>query len=247
MNTDLFIRTYTKDAKWLVYCLRSVEKFAQGFRQTVVVCGENDASVIGPIVRDCPGAVLKLDKPSGNGYADQLTSKLSCDKYTDADYFLHIDDDCVLTHVTKPGTHMTGGKADVWYDFYEGPSIKGCLGAYNRKPETERALGVPNIEVETTRRFPFIYPRWLYAETQKQIEKAHGTSFREYILKNSGPFSEFNALGALAYYRFPDKYCLRPMSDYTKKPPGLLQFWSHSGLTPGEESVLQQITAGYRA
>lgn len=247
MNTDLFVRTYSKDAKWLEYTLRSIEKYARGFRQTVVVYGENDEPVIGPIVRSHPNTLIKLDAPSGSGYADQLTSKISCDTYTDADVFFHVDDDCVFTAETTPTTHTTDGKLDVWYDRYDSKWLKGHEGVCSRKPHTERALGRPNIEVETTRRFPFLFPRWLYADARAQIERTHKISCREYILKNHGGFSEFNVLGALAYYVYPDKFKLWSMDDYCKKPPLMKQFWSHSGLTPAEEVELRQITDGYRA
>jgi hypothetical protein len=245
MSTDIFIRTYAKDARWLEYCLRSVDKFARKFRHVVVVYGSNDEGVIGPIVRAHPNTVSLHDVPSGNGYADQLTSKISCDEYTDADYFFHVDDDCVFTAETTPLTHTTGGKPDVWFDRYDSKWLKDHHGVQARKPCTEHALGMPNIEVETTRRFPVLYPRWLYKAARNRIEEVHGISTKEYIQKNYGPFSEFNVLGALAYYRFPERFALWAMDDYEKKPPQMKQFWSHSGLTPAEEVELQKITEGW--
>jgi hypothetical protein len=247
MSTDIFIRTYAKDARWLEYCLRSVEKYARKFRQTVVVYGSNDESVIGPICRAHPGLITKHDVPSGNGYADQLTSKISCDLYTDADFFFHVDDDCVFTGETTPLTHTTDGKPDVWYDRYDSKWLRDHHGVQVRKPATEAALGRPNIDVETTRRFPVLYPRWLYKAARDRIESVHGVSTKEYIFHNCGPFSEFNVLGALAYYEYPKNFALWSMDDYCKKPPLMKQFWSHSGLTPAEEVELKQITDGYRA
>ena len=246
MNTDIFIRTYAKDARWLEYCLRSVEKYARGFRQVLVNYGSNDEAIIGPIVRSHPGFVCRPEPPSGNGYADQLAAKISCDEYTDADFFFHVDDDCVFTAETTPTTHFTDGKPDVWYDRYDSKWLKDHQGVRARKPATEAALGRPSIEVETTRRFPFVFPRWLYQATRQQIERTHGISCRAYIQRNFGLFSEFNMLGAMAYYVYPDKFELWSMDDYCLKPPLMKQYWSHSGLTPAEEKELLAITDGYR-
>ena len=33
--TDVFIVSYAKDAPWLEYCLRSIDKYARGFRKTI--------------------------------------------------------------------------------------------------------------------------------------------------------------------------------------------------------------------
>lgn len=245
MATDIFIRTYAKDARWLEYCLRSVDKYARKFRQVVVVYGSNDEPVIGPIVRAHKNTVIKHDTPSGNGYADQLNSKISCDLYTDADYFLHVDDDCVFTAETTPLTHTTDGKPDVWYDRYDSKWLKGHGGVQARKPWTEFTLGRPNIDIETTRRHPALFPRWLYKRTRDRIESIHGISTREFILRKPGPFSEFNMLGAMAYYEYPAHFHFWIMDDYCKKPPLLKQYWSHSGLTPAEEVELKQITEGW--
>ena len=36
-DVDIVIRSYYKDFRWLEWCLRSIDRFCQGFRQVVLV------------------------------------------------------------------------------------------------------------------------------------------------------------------------------------------------------------------
>jgi hypothetical protein len=250
MATDLFCVTYRKDARWLEYMLRSIRKYARGFRQTVVVYPRADADSIGPIVARHP-QVLGVQFDQGpDGHLDQNAIKTSADQYSDADFFLHIDSDCVFTESATPLDYATDGRPDIWWEFYSELGPDKVPGGVPWQGITENALGF-SVEIETMRRFPFLYPRWLYAETRQRIETRHGRSLLEYVRtapklgKAFHGYSEFNALGCMAFYQFPDQFSFHHVSDTAVKPAKMRQYWSHSGLTPAEEAELQRITSGY--
>ena len=111
---------------------------------------------------------------------------------------------------------------------------------------TERSLGIP-CPCETMRRFPFLYPRWLYADTRARISAVNGTTFEGYVFTatNIGGafhgYSEFNSLGCNAKERHADKFFLYDSAHGGLKPSKVKQYWSHSGLTPREREELEGV------
>lgn len=258
MATDIFVVTHAPDARWTEYCLRSIDKFARKFRQTLVLFPEQDEAVLGPICRAHPRVKPVGVRQPFDGHLVQNALKTAPDTYSDADYFFHLDSDCVLTGETTPLTHSTDGKPDLWFQPYEelrSPEYGGTGVPWQRI--TEHALG-REVEVETMRRFPFLYPRFLYDEVRKRIEYVHNMAFLDYV--RMAPrlghafhgYCEFNTLGAWAYYEYPHLFCLRLFSSHPEKPPLVKQFWSHLiRHSPQQfESVvlpeLERITEGYK-
>jgi hypothetical protein len=256
MSTDIFCVTVGRDAVWTEYMLRSVQKYARGFRRTVVICPKGEEEMFEGLCRMYPNTVLKTLRPGDEGHYDQLVAKTSCDLFTDSDFVLHIDSDCLFTEKVTPEDYSTDGKPDLWYDFYVKLVKEFPWGAPPWQKITENALGFPT-EVETMRRFPIVYPIWLYKATRQVIEQHQGTPFESFVRsapKLGGAFRgycEFNALGGVAYYKYPEHFCLKPMAEYCLKPPKLKQFWSHAiWQTPDKfqseiRPELEQITKGY--
>jgi hypothetical protein len=257
MATDIFCVTYAPDARWLEYMLRSVDKYARGFRRTVVVYPRSDQIQLDPVCAAHPNVVQVMFDQGADGHMDQNALKTSPDLYSDAEFFLHMDSDCVFTAPASPHDYATDGKPDIWYDYYENLTEDKVPGGVPWQGITARALNTP-VTVETMRRFPFLYPRWLYIETRKRIEKIHGIPFLEYVRTApciAGAFhgyAEFNALGCMAFYEFPEQFKLRHISTAVEKPSKVNQYWSHwlrSDPTKFENEILPElelITEGFQ-
>ena len=43
MTTDIFIKSYRGDFEWLPGCLHSIQKYATGFRDVVIVVPDTDS------------------------------------------------------------------------------------------------------------------------------------------------------------------------------------------------------------
>lgn len=244
MIVDIFCVTYGKDAHWLDYMLRSIQKFARGFRKTIVVYPTADAEVVEPILIRFPFVKPVAYTLRHDGYLYQNIIKSSCDLYSDAQYFLHMDSDCVFTEEACPEDYMTDGKCDLYYSAYA--EIKG----FPWRGVTMAALGAP-VDHETMRRFPFLYPRWLYSATRLRIQSVHGKPFEKYVLnapRIDGAllgYSEFNALGCMAKYFHPQEFALYDYERGNHKPAKVKQYWSHSGMTPEERAELEKYTEGW--
>jgi hypothetical protein len=246
MTTDIFICTYWKDAGWLEYCLRSVEKFAKGFRQTIVVYPIRDEGTLKPLCDKFPFVLaVPVDEPEGRGHEFQNAVKTSCDTFSDADYFLHIDSDCLFTEEASPPDYMTDGVCDIVYAPYSEllNSHGGSVVPWEKI--TTRALGV-EVSIETMRRFPMMYPRWLYKWTRDRVAEVNHRPFMDYAMlavpipPGWRGYSEFNALGCSAFYFHRDKFYFYATRN-TLKPAKVTQFWSHSGLTDDERKQLETI------
>jgi len=111
-KTDIFIKTYHKDFHLLEWCLRSINSFARGFNQVIIV------SDIGHDVPDiCCGIPIKVhyvDVGDKLGYLWQKSIKLSWYEYTDADDVLILDSDEMLTVETTPDSFKDGEKY-IWH------------------------------------------------------------------------------------------------------------------------------------
>jgi hypothetical protein len=256
MATDIFCVTYADDARWLEYMLRSIDKFARGFRRTVVVYPRTDQVQLDPVCSAHPNVTQVLFDQGADGHMDQNALKTSADLHSDAEFFLHMDSDCVFTQPASPHDYATGGKPDIWYEYYQNLGPDKVPGGVPWQGVTEMALHIP-VTVETMRRFPFLYPRWLYQKTRERIEKIHRVPFLQYV--RTAPcikgafhgYAEFNALGCMAFYEFPREFTLRHMADAGAKPAKVAQFWSHwlrRDPAKFENEIvpeLEQITAGY--
>jgi hypothetical protein len=121
MSTDIFIKTYHKDFAWLEWCLKSIKKFASGFRNVVVV-SETGHALPDHIKNIIPIKLHYVDFPKqtptyvehGLGYLWQQNIKLTWYTYTDADEVLVLDSDEMLTKPTTPDSFKTEGVPN-WY------------------------------------------------------------------------------------------------------------------------------------
>ena len=141
MSIDIFIPTYFADFIWLEYCLKSIKKYASGFRNIIVV-SDNDGNIIPDnIVNIMPIKLFYTPIPkipttySGRpGYLWQQLLKINWVNYTDADAVFILDSDEMLTKPLTPSllrddhgrfrwiyrnwgaSNYGAGSADCWYE-----------------------------------------------------------------------------------------------------------------------------------
>lgn len=109
---------------------------------------------------------------------------------------------------------------------------------------TEKFLG-RMVEFEFMRRMPFLVPRWLLIAMREFCEKQHGIPLDKYVMSQPyREFSEFNALGAFAFYFHHDKFNWINTEKVPAEqwpPLTVLQKYSHDGLTPEIEAEFEAI------
>jgi hypothetical protein len=105
---DLVIRTYYKDLEWLEYCLRSIRRYATGFRSVIVVIPR--ASEGAYLRRRIVADHLVICQSFRDDYLGQQVTKLYSDEYTDADYIAHLDADTVFIRPVSPGDLFYRGR-----------------------------------------------------------------------------------------------------------------------------------------
>lgn len=249
MIASIFIKSFSRDFPRLDYAIRSIHKFASGFSEVIIAIPEGE-SYSAP---SCHVIQIR-GETAGNGYLFQQCVKANVHDLTDADFVLHIDSDTILTKPVTPETFMRDGKP-LWlmtpYAHLEAGIAELSranagfhCGVMTWKAITEKFLGQP-VEFEFMRRFPMLIPRSLHVAAAGFCQVWHHQSLAEYILSQPAKeFSEFNALGALAYYRARDDFS---WLDTTKEPlPELvaLQKWSHDPFTDETKAEFEEILKG---
>jgi hypothetical protein len=233
VTCDIFIRSYEKDFEWLKYCLRSIKKFAFGFRRIIVVVpnGQNPPTGVCETVffvhENCPGY-----------YAQQI-SKLHADQFSDADYFLFIDSDTIFIRNVNPINFISPCGRVNWY--YT-PRVD--MGEYSDawREVAEIATGEKS-ENEFMRFQPMIVPRFALELARSFFWKKHGMSIETYAgMQTRNRFSEFNILGSLLWkHRHDDVIWLSTSDGYPDK--FAMQSRSWSGLSDEIKREMEAVLA----
>lgn len=215
--TDIFIKTCDRDAAYLEYTKKSIEKFCSGFRNVVIVGGEHP-----------------------RGYLHQQTVKLHADEFCEgADFVLITDSDTLFTRPVTPETYLRDGKA-VWLHTPFTPEMLENSGV-RAWHHCMQAFFVHEPPSEFMRRQPFMVPTWLLRGLREWCKELHGVSITDYVMTQNA-FSEFNIMGFYAWlHRREDMAWVNteidPLPELTVR-----QFWSHD---PIEKNLpeIQQILA----
>lgn len=237
-SCDIFIRTYPGDYQWLGYCLQSIKQFARGFRKVWIVSpGDNP---YGPLM-EIEAEWKKINDETEDGYLAQQITKLYADVLTDyqSDYILHLDSDVILSREVTPGDFFDSNGKPVWY-------YTPYAAIQTPWQEITEKFMLFTQPYEFMRRFPMIIPRWLYPRLREFCHKIHGRVISEYIrTQPMRAFSEFNALGAYAYFHHQDSFAWRDTTAMeTMPPPFGVQFHSWGGITPEVKKQIEQILHG---
>lgn len=191
---DIFVKSWEGDREWLHYCLRSVEKFASGFSEVILVL-PNGMGFVNPLCKR-----WLIHEPEGeDSYLRQQKEKLYADTLTDATHILFLDSDTIFTCPVTPQTYLKDGRILWMMTPWEKTNTPW-------RPIVEKFMGQP-VEFEFMRRHPTVVPRWLLAAVREFCLKQHGMPLDQYVMSQPHrEFSEFNVLGAFAYAFHRDQF-----------------------------------------
>jgi hypothetical protein len=238
MTCDILIVSCEKHYPWLKWALRSMVKFASGFRQIMVAIPDTDMSGLNSWLAEFSnnqGVPIRFkmfqDWPD-KGFLCHEWQITCADQFTDADFICHMDSDTLFCEPVSPADYFIDGKPVLMYATYHWlvTTQQANLGMW--QIAVEKAIGGQSIN-EFMRRHPAVHPRAVYKQTRECIEKHTGRHAMEYIhsCDNAFPqgYCEFNTLGEVAWRHMHDSY--RFWNQETEgfiKPHKVVQFWSHS-------------------
>jgi hypothetical protein len=222
MKTDILIRSYHKDFKWLHHCLKSIHKFSSDFNEIHIVVPNSDVHLLSKITQE---KVYGVDDPC-NGYLAQQITKLYADIWCSADYILHIDSDCIFHTNFSPKKFFIDGKPIMLREICENSPWNVI---------SEKTLGWYD-EYEYMRRHPIIYPKWIYGAFREWIRSTHSCELDSWICAQpANEFSEFNTLGQWAHKYHPEAFVWCHPSEI---PAYCKQYWSWGGIN---DSIISEI------
>jgi hypothetical protein len=233
VTCDIVIKSYPRDGAWLQFCLKSIQKYAKGFNDILVLWPRSGGTL--PLTKE---KVVYLD--CEENYMTQQIAKLNADLHTQADFILHFDSDCVFTKTVTPETFMVNTKPRWLFTQWGGLEPKDKLAWYH---VMARCLQ-ESPPAEFMRKSCIIVPRWAYAAFRGFIQTTHGCSMEDYILRQSGrEFSEFNCLGFYLWLHHREEIEWHDTELSGVPNYGDIQHWSYAGITPNVRKMLEEATA----
>ena len=221
---DLFIRSYWKDLEWLSFCLQSIRRYCHGFRSVIVVVPMSAKAWLkrAPLP-DTAHVEFCRDYP--DDYLGQQVTKLLADTFSDADFFCHVDSDCVFCRRTTPEDLIVDGRPRVL--------MRSCELLGRNRPwqaPTERFLGCPVLD-DFMCHPPFTFPRWLYPRVRGRALAGHGTDIESYIIAQpQRGFSEYNVMGAYAWQNHHQDFVWIDVGAVPLPTPHCRWYWSWGGI-----------------
>lgn len=223
MTCDIVIRSYDKDFEFLKFCLRSIQRFATGFRRTVVIVPHGQHPPTGT------AEVVFHVAEIGDGYMQQQSDKMHADHFTDAEFILWMDSDTIFTRPISTDLVIEDCRRPIWlYTPYSSLTGDDCK---LWKPITEKLIG-HQVDNELMRRHPLVAPRWALQGFREWVHKIHGVTLERYIMNQPAhDFSEFNALGAWLWFYHPNRIAWKN-TDEDMGTVFVHQSYSYSGVNP---------------
>lgn len=210
---DFTIRTWRGDGHWLVYCLRSIEKFVPKalYRKIIITYDERDDLFFKNFLPQFQATLpLKIipqkdtcirPGPNQGGYYSTMWSKYHTDLLSDADYFIHVDSDTIFNRPVSLNDFV-----DQQYRVYVKKVPFADLTAdYLKWKIAAQELLNESATYETMTRFPFVYPRDLYTNIRKHIEQVHKKSFLQ-VARITTYFSDHSSFGAYLVAHMAEQY-----------------------------------------
>jgi hypothetical protein len=235
MSCSLLLRTWWKDLPWAQWCLASVERFASGFDEVVVVLPRASEPWLRRV--DLPGSRVRVElcDDVADDYLGQQVTKLYADELIDSEWVCHLDADCVFVEPVSPEALMPGGRPVVVTRPVELMGRHWPWGA-----SSEEFLGWP-VELDCMQRPPFVFPRWLYPELRGHCRDRHGVDVDEYVLgRPPRGFSEFTVLGNFARRFHREAFDWVDAED-AAAPHWCRWYWSWEGLTAQTLAELRRV------
>jgi hypothetical protein len=242
-TVDIFIKTYYKDFVWLEYLLRSIKKFASGFRNIVIV-SDDDGHLLPDIFKEIINFTLVYVKVPettryinhGIGYIWQQCIKLNWYKYTNADSVIIFDSDEMLSCNTTPNSFKTNNKYNWFYRKW-----KDAGGAIVHKESTDKFIGY-DTEYESMCITGFYFTLDASQKLNTYLNKIYGSSDIFYIINKhdlSG-LSEFNIYGNFIHkIQHPDYNYLYDTKNAFNH--SIVKSWSWGGLKDDDKTKRESI------
>lgn len=195
--------------------------FVSGYRNVVVLIPEREKSHFTEIEFPERTKIVYV-KEYGNGYLYQQVCKIKGHLYSDAEFIMFADSDCIFDHPVNVQDMIVDGKVDLLYTDYAKVGDAICW----KKP-TEDFIKKP-VDYEFMRRNCLMYLR----STLENISNFEPNL--EYNIMTSQSFSEYNAIGAYIWFYEKDKYNFINTDDLKLDPsiqnvmPIAVQLWSYA-------------------
>lgn len=238
-NVDLFVRCPRKHHVWLKQMMRSVCKFASGFRNIHLIIPAGDIDPVEQLWIESVGEFFERheyhpdlvvhqnvewkDKEFLFSMLQVLNADVICG---DADYIVFLDSDCLIVEPITPADFIIGGKPMI----IRRPYVEMSDAERKWQSCITAATGLP-APYECMVRHPEVHiPRT--CEIARGMIKAHtGMEPVDYYFKGRNAYPqdrvEFPLLGAVALACHPEKYNIIDFKTPTEPPRKLLQGWSH--------------------
>lgn len=159
---------------------------------------------------------------------------MEADTFTDSDFIMFVDSDCIFFTFNTPDTYFKDGNPIMLVTPYDQVGKAICW-----KPITEKALGI-TCPFETMRRHPSMWHRSTIQGCREHMVKiAKKPNIRRTVME-SGGFSEFNALGSWALRFQPDLYTVIDTTRNELPPEVLRQHWSYSRINDDERKWINE-------
>lgn len=209
----IFIKSYLKDFKLLYYALKSIQLNVKGNYDVLLMLdnGHELPSHFSEVLNNVRVVYVEREK---SGYLFQQWCKISAHKFTNSEYIMFSDSDCIFDHEINVDEFIADGKPEILYTDYSKVGDAICW-----KDPTEAFIKEP-MQYEMMRRNCLIYHR----STLEAIEQYEPNL--KYIILNSERFSEFNAMSAYAWKYERDKYNFVNTDNWEYTEPKGVQLWS---------------------
>lgn len=232
MTHTIFIVTYHGDFRYLVYCLKSIAKFATGFDTVLQVPGTDFDEAVRIVRGTHPACAVRCgDEWPEKGMLYHMSVIMHSDEWCPkSDVIYHLDADCIFTEPVSPADYTEDGKPVLIYESFNSMRRKGITETDKWQVCTQKCLPF-DVNYETMRRHPEVYRRELYPKARALVEEKVGMPIDEYI--KSGPnafpqlFCEHNTLGNVALQCFAKDYSLFNLEHREWPPNKVRQAWSH--------------------
>lgn len=246
---DIFIKTYHKDFEWLYYCVKSIHKFAKGFRKIIIVSDNDGHKIPENIQNIMPLYIIYLDVPTtipNNmiqpiGYVWQQLIKISWMNFTDAESILLLDSDEMLSKPLTPSNLMDENGNFYWfYRDWELSENAICwkipTSIFLKKEPKYEAMCVSGFvfEKETTKRLID------YITTIHNTKTVWDIFYKNYITE----FSEYNTYGNFIHI-IDEKNTYNKqinVEDFTSYYTyNIIKSWSYGGLNGEDKEIRDNI------
>lgn len=247
-NVAILVVSCAKHFHYLKYCLRSIDKFADGFRKTVLMVPrtELDELYTKTDVRTQrkPLDVVPFDEWPGKGMLHHMAIIMDAPRYCPlSDAILHFDSDMVFTEPVTPDDYMEGDKPVMVHATFKW-LVQQQANLDMWRVAVEQAIG-GKCEREMMRRPGIVHLPCTYEKAREMMEQHTKMPFAEYIASGQDAFPqqfcEFCTLGWVAWLHFHDRYKWVEQGVDPFPPLKIRQMWSHRQLTDEDNEWMKKL------